>query len=426
MGISLHYESDIIIVDDLIYGKVVQKKYKESCECVKWLNGYLDKYYPLKGIMPIAQHEASALQLLDKYGFVPKLIGVNEDSIFMEYSGESLELLENIDKSVFIEQAQNIHNIFNEIGFKHNDLLERNFLVKNGKLYVIDFTLSEFNGIEIMKDLPDKNWAYPQLNESIMNHFSKNETNLDKVKNIAQKIYNYHNLGVGLFPEGEEKTPYGSGERYNFDRMYMMVSNYDFTHKNILDIGCNSGWFCFQTKLLGSKLTVGLDYSDEGMMGQAILYAQELEKRLNLGVKFYDVNVEGVDFQKLIESNGESRFDVAIILSVLHHIKDKKALWNRLYNVTKDVIFYEDHEFWNDLFDENGNQISVKGEGHRFGWNEDLTWQRKIGSLEKYEKPIIDNYMKTWRRETLMMDYFKEIKFLGFSEKRRPMLAFIK
>lgn len=246
------------------------------------------------------------------------------------------------------------------------------------------------------------------------------------LKKIAEQVYNYHNLGVGIFPKGEEKTPCGSGERYNFDRMQMMVSTYDFTHKHLLDIGCNSGWFCFQTKLLGADRVIGIDYEETGIMGGAIHYAKAVEKKFRLGMKFYNTNVEKVDLQALCKDNNIKSFDAVFLLSVLHHIQDKQALLEKLYACTNDVIFYEDHEFWNKLYDEKGNPIEVKGEGFRFGWNEDLSWQRKIGALEKYEDMILDAYKNSWRNEVLLLDRFKEIRFLGFSEKRRPMLALYK
>lgn len=436
MAIGLHYESEIFIHDDPVYGKVVQKRYKQEHECIKWLNSELQQYYSIEGVLPVALHEATALKILEPHEIAPKLIGVIGDSLFMEYAGEPLEELSQSDRTKLAVRARSIQNKLRELNFKHNDLLERNILVQGDKLRLIDFTLSEFNGINLMNVLPNRDWAYPQLNEKLEDYFAGEESpesgvatktsNLDQVKDLASKIYSYHNLGTGLFPEGEEKTPHGSGERYNFDRMYMMVSNYDFTKKNVLDIGCNSGWFAFQAKLLGSNVTVGLDYSDEGMMGQAILYAMALEKRLNLGVNFFDVNAEKVDFEKLKQTLNIKSFDVCFILSVLHHIHDKQRLWGNLYNLVNDVIFYEDHEFWNEIYDDSGAKISVKGEGHRFGWNEDLSWQRKMGSIERYERMILDNFRGTWRRETLMMDRFKEIRFLGFSEKRRPFLAFYK
>lgn len=251
------------------------------------------------------------------------------------------------------------------------------------------------------------------------------------LKKVAKKVYNYHNLGSGVFPLGEEKTPHGSGERYNFDRMYMMVSSYDFTNKHLVDIGCNSGWFCIQSKLLGTGVTVGIDYSLKGIMGKSIIFASQFERVHNLGIKYVDADLEKVNIQKIVCKYGIKKFDVAIIFSVLHHIGEedieiRKKLFRSIFESVNDVIFYEDHEFWNDIYDEKGEKISLKGEGYRYGWNEDMTWQRKICAIEKYESNIFEYYKTTWRKDVLMLNEFSEVRFLGFSEKRRPVLALFK
>lgn len=251
------------------------------------------------------------------------------------------------------------------------------------------------------------------------------------LRKLAQSVYSYHNLGTGNFPEGEEKTPHGAGERYNFDRMYMMVSTFDFTDKAVVDLGCNSGWFCVQAKLLGSGVTVGIDSTKKGIMGQGLRYALQFERAFRLGIDFVDRDLNSVDFLGLAERKGLKQFDVALVLSVLHHIgnknmEERKTLFKRLYDAVSDIVFYEDHEFWNDLTDEEELPIALRGEGYRYGWNEDLSWQRKIHSIEAYESKILDFFRTTWRREVLMMDAFAEIRFLGFSEKRRPVLAFFK
>src|SRR5574341_1331381 len=202
-----------------------------------------------------------------------------------------------------------------------------------------------------------------------------------RLKALAKSVYNYHNLGVGQFPQGEEKTPFGSGERYNYDRMYMMVSTYDFTNKNVVDLGCNSGWFCLQARLLGSDVTVGIDCDGVETMGDAIKYARKFEKHFRFGLKFVNANLEKLDMAKLAVEYGIRQFDAAFLLSTLHHFENKKRLFESLFQATKDVIFYEDHEFWNDLIDGANEKISVKGDGHRFGWNKDMSWQRKIHSI---------------------------------------------
>ncbi len=249
----------------------------------------------------------------------------------------------------------------------------------------------------------------------------KEENN--SLKETASNVYNYHNLGVNIFPEDEEKTPHGAGERYNFDRMYFLVSNYDFYGKNLLDIGCNSGWFCFQSKLLGAKETIGIDYSNTGIMGTAMEYAFAAEKRYQLGMRFYDRNLEHVELSEILKENGLESFDATIVFSVLHHIKEKDRLFQDIFEHTKDVIFYEDAEFWNELYDLDGNKLELKGEGHRFGWNEDMSWQRNMRPLSSISGKILDSFMDSWRRETLLLDKYSKIEVLGLSEKRRPVLA---
>lgn len=250
------------------------------------------------------------------------------------------------------------------------------------------------------------------------------------LKLLTRHVYSYHNIGYGIIPE-EEKTPCGSGERYNFDRMYMMVSNYNFTNKNILDLGCNSGWFCVQCKFIGSNITVGIDHSKRGILGNALRYAKQLEKVMKLGITYINQDLEQISFKHLLRQLGIQYFDTVLLLSVLHHIGEenmakKTIFFSTLYDVVKDVIFYEDHEFWNEMYDNKGIPIKVLGKGYQFGWNEDLSWQRKIGSIEFHEPIVLSNYMNSWRKEVLLFDRFKQVKLLGFSEKRRPMLALFK
>ena len=248
------------------------------------------------------------------------------------------------------------------------------------------------------------------------------------LKRLGKKVYNYHNLGSGVFPEGEEKTPFGDGERYNYDRMYMMVSNFAFQGKNVLDLGCNSGWFCVQSKLLGAANVVGIDYKVKGMMGQALRYAIQYERAHRLGIKYHNSRLEAVDFPALARRYNVPAFDAVLMLSVFHHVWEedlqrRKEFFANLRSVVRNVIFYEDHEFWNEMYDANNNKLTLKGEGYRFGWNEDLSWQRKISAIENYEKMILDYYKTTWRNDVFQFDSFRQVSFLGFSEKRRPMLA---
>jgi len=167
----IHYESEISFLKDAMHGLVVQKKYRNDVECIQWLNRYLSKYYdPSKGL-PVAQHEFAALKLLTPFGIVPKPLRLEMGAIVMDFAGDPLTETLEISLVSYLEQCHFILQTFHKMNFKHNDLILGNVLVHKGKVKIIDFTLSEFNGVEIMKDLPNPNWARFGQDANLLSYF---------------------------------------------------------------------------------------------------------------------------------------------------------------------------------------------------------------------------------------------------------------
>ena len=437
LHIAQHYESRISTFNHPEHGLVIKKHYKADNECIQWLNSYLGRFYTNKKIMPVVAHEANILNALEPFGIVPKCYGYGKDCIYLEIAGNPItSTCDSITKNEYLFQAKNILSVFAQLGLKHNDLLEGNLLLHDGILKVIDFTLAEFKGIETSKYLPDRGWARINLDHQILlydKYFQDKLSadalvkNRNRYKEVAQSVYNYHNLGVGHYNEEmKEKTPYGYGERYNFDRFSMMVQQYDFTGKNIFDVGCNSGWFCFQSKMIGANTVLGIDFTNEGVMGDAFRYAFAFEAYLQAGVYFVNQKIEYMDCSSLLHAIKIEKFDAVFVLSVLHHVKNVQVAMKKLFDSCQDVIFYEDHEFWNALYDDNKELLHTEGHGHRYDWNKDASWQRKMASLEYHEPLVLDSFMNSWRKKDLLLDQFSSIKLLGFSEKRRPLLALYK
>lgn len=435
--IEPHYESKIEILKDNEGNLIVKKTYDEKAPVINFLNGYLKNYYPANEIMPVAIHEYCILKNLEPFNIAPRALGIEKNCIYMSFEGNSiLSSAQRLTKDEFLTQARNILHIFHIFGIRHNDLIPSNVLIRDRTLKIIDFTLTDYGNIDIVSNLPDRHWAYLNQDYNLLNYqkyFPEKLSPEDMQKcratyeEIAKSVYNYHNLGANNFPKDQpEKTPQGSGERYNFDRMSMLVMNYDFYGKNIIDLGCNSGWFLFQIANLGAKKVVGVDYEMQGIMGKSIRYAKEFAGYLQNGISIVDQNLETIDMRWLAYNNHLPYFDASIIFSVLHHISDKQRLMSEIFNNTKEVVFYEDHNFWNEMYDDNGNLIEVQGEGYRFDWNKDLSWQKKICSLEKHEPLVLDAFMNSESRKILNLDKYSKIKLLGFSEKRRPILALFK
>lgn len=422
---------------------VIKKIYRSDVQAIKFLNEYLKNFYSQfkdeagNEIMPVAAHEFFILKNLEPYGIVPRVLGVKKNCIYMSFEGNSiLSSDEKLTKAEFLRQAKNILHIFHKYGLRHNDLTPQNVLIRDRTIKIIDFTLADYGNIDIVSNLPDRNFAYLNQDYNLLNYKKYFPDELSpaniceyrkKYEEISKTVYNYHNLGVNHFPDEEpEKTPFGSGERYNFDRMSFMTMNFDFYGKNVMDLGCNSGWFMFQIANLGAKKIVGVDYEMQGIMGKSIRFAKLFAGYLQKDIVIVDQNLETVEIGWLAHNVNIKSFDATLVLSVLHHISDKQRLMKEIFDHTKEVVFYEDHEFWNELYDDDNNLIEVQGSGYKFDWNKDLTWKEKMGSLAKHEPLVLDAFRKSWREEVLNFAGYSKIKLLGFSEKRRPVLAMFK
>lgn len=97
----------------------------------------------------ILEREILILKLLNENNFdwCPKLLYYDSESIITEYCGESINY-ENIPDD-FEEQIGKILLDLKSVNVKHNDIWmigkEPEFLVKNNKIYLIDFGWSSIN-----------------------------------------------------------------------------------------------------------------------------------------------------------------------------------------------------------------------------------------------------------------------------------------
>lgn len=95
------------------------------------------------------------------------------------------------------------------------------------------------------------------------------------------------------------------------ERLVFMESYVDFRGLNVLDIGCNSGFFMFELLQRGAARVTGYEGSVE--------HAQFVSEAASLLDVQYSLEVrpQYFDFQ-----SAPVRFDVALLLNVLHHVGD--------------------------------------------------------------------------------------------------------
>lgn len=187
-NISDHYEADISFIreKDQLF---VYKYYRTKHDCIAWLNQHLAQYYSCNGTAPVAQHEFTALQILSRpeFGIAPEPIDIGTNYIVMKYAGISLDYsFWKISKNKFKTQALSIIEKLNQINFSHNDILPGNVLISNGQIQLIDFTLSEFNGISIRKDIPDLSWGRFGQDGNLVN-FMNFSSQIGYIKNLYKK-----------------------------------------------------------------------------------------------------------------------------------------------------------------------------------------------------------------------------------------------
>ena len=237
-------------------------------------------------------------------------------------------------------------------------------------------------------------------------------------------IYSYHAMPGGQIPKFGEIAPNIRGERYNYDRMQLILENISFFDKSVLDIGCNSGWFCREIKLHGASKVFGVDDNSHPEMGGGLNFAKSLSNKEN-EIVYIDFKVRGDNVDKIFDLIGLESFDIVLALSVMHHIPNRQSCMRYLLSKAKYGVIYEDEHFWNEMYDCNGDPIPVSGSGHRYDWDQDLTWKRKINSIDFHEQHVLSHYESKLVRDQIGIGSNYDVEFWGFSEKRRPVL-FIK
>jgi tRNA (mo5U34)-methyltransferase len=104
----------------------------------------------------------------------------------------------------------------------------------------------------------------------------------------------------------------------------------DLSGKTVLDVGCNAGFYAFETKRRGASRVLGVDgqrqHVRQGLFVRKVLGLDVEFRRLNV----YDVNPRSV-----------GRFDITLALGLLYHLKHPILALENLYQVTKELLIIE-------------------------------------------------------------------------------------
>lgn len=137
-------------------------------------------------------------------------------------------------------------------------------------------------------------------------------------------------LGGGLFT----KTESVMGEPVDHPRdpwqTIQKLLPHDLSGMTLLDVGCNAGFYAFETKRRGARRVLGVD-------GQRQHVRQGLfvRKVLGLEVEFRRLNVYELSPRVV------GHFDITLALGLLYHLKHPILALENLYRVTKELLVIE-------------------------------------------------------------------------------------
>jgi SAM-dependent methyltransferase len=120
--------------------------------------------------------------------------------------------------------------------------------------------------------------------------------------------------------------------------------HFDYRSADVLDIGCNEGYFLFEMLKCGARSGLGLEGRAEN-----ISKARFIEE--TLGIKhceFREADVLDVDL-------GSEHYDIVLLLGLIYHVEDPIGLLRRAAKATKRFLFLE-------------TQLCKSEQPIKFGW----------------------------------------------------------
>lgn len=382
---------------------------KDNNKVTKIFSPYWNKTYPW-----LIENEIRALTRLNSKHF-PKLISHDENSIVMEYAGETITEHKGMKKNPhnkwdsreftdmpddFEEQVKEILDELEKANLRHSDINYVHFLAKDGIVKLIDFELC----IEPGEPLPRNYLSTMGLQAKTRNSGEEIDDRL-----MAERTIKFFKNGLKDVHEAIAKLPRGiqyhelpfefnqkTDRKFLKERIEMFESVYDFKGKEGIDLGCNLGGVTFSLAMKGAKMT-GLDN------GIAFLnVANACEKYYNLGVRFLEADITDYCL------NNKKHYDFCVFVATWHWILVKEGL-EKATEVLKrisedcDVMFFETNfgsetdlvgsegampeagltspEKLVEFIKKNTNYTKVENIGKCIGWGNRISWLcSKLGS----------------------------------------------
>lgn len=103
----------------------------------------------------------------------------------------------------------------------------------------------------------------------------------------------------------------------------------DLRGASVLDVGCNAGYFCIETKQRGAGRVLGIEF-----WGDFLRQAQAIAQIWNLDIEYR--SLDAYDLPSIQE-----KFDLVVFTGILYHLKNPLHVLEALGQISSDAILVE-------------------------------------------------------------------------------------
>ena len=241
------------------------------------------------------------------------------DAIPFPNSGQLLHYYEKYKKDILIVCLFNLNDID---WFK--SILSKNYFKINNKEFYYNFFDMWIDFYEQIIELFNNN----KLNVIYFDPYTEKEYTFIKfveiINNKIKKFINIKNENIPLFKIYLDGLPYDKyyqdiecinfiGYSKSFETWERIKDLIDWKDKTVLDLGCFHGYFSLKVEKAGAKEVIGLDYS---------IQASDTARLI---ANFYNSKIE---YKFWTGGDSTPKADVALVLNMLHHTKERETLKN--------------------------------------------------------------------------------------------------
>jgi len=162
------------------------------------------------------------------------------------------------------------------------------------------------------------------------NIIKNNNFKVSLTKDDREKMLSYCNFSYtkSKIKDGNIKVNHDLQSRLDFIFNKIISTHCENQLESLIDIGCDSGLFCFEAEKCGFKKIVGTELKEERFLNANIL-------------KLVNNSIVNFSTTNIFVDNYKEQFDVVLLLNVIHHLKYPIYSLDKISQICKKCAIIE-------------------------------------------------------------------------------------